>query len=85
MRNTSYIYYQLFLITLAVVAAYLLIVLAFRRPIKNVNHRIMEKSEAVTSYIKESIDGIETVKLNQTENNACEKIENYLTNMLIVR
>ena len=62
-----YISPKLFLITIIILALYCGVVMLFRRPIKTVNHEIMESSADVTSYLKETIDGIETIKLNQSE------------------
>ncbi|MDE5778609.1 MAG: peptidase domain-containing ABC transporter, partial [Lachnospiraceae bacterium] len=57
----------LFLITLVIMLIYAFIMFLFREPIKLVNHEIMEQDAQVTSYLKESIDGIETVKAYQCE------------------
>lgn len=57
----------LFFITLATMAVYAMIMFAFRKPIKNINHEVMEKDAIVTSYLKESVDGIETIKAYESE------------------
>lgn len=67
----------LFLITLVIMIIYAFIMFLFREPIKSVSHEIMEQDAQVTSYLKESIDGIETVKAYQCENfikNKAEKL-----------
>ena len=53
---------RLFFITLIIVIVYAVVIICFVRPIKNVNGKLMEQNAEVTSYLKESIDGIETVK-----------------------
>lgn len=64
---------KLFLITLAVMIIYSIIVFLFRNPINLVNHEILENEAQVTSYLKESIDGIETVKAYGYEQEAKTK------------
>ncbi|MDO5558622.1 MAG: peptidase domain-containing ABC transporter [Oscillospiraceae bacterium] len=61
---------ELFIITVLIMLIYAVIVFAFKNPIKSVNHEIMEQNAKVTSYLKESIDGIETIKSFQYENEA---------------
>jgi ATP-binding cassette subfamily B protein len=52
----------LFGITIIPVVLYLIIVLAFNRAIERVNRRTMEDNAKLTSYLVESLNGIETVK-----------------------
>ncbi|MBV4416978.1 peptidase domain-containing ABC transporter [Clostridium tyrobutyricum] len=52
----------LFGITVGIICMYALITILFKKPIKNINRSIMEENAQVTSYLKETIDGIETVK-----------------------
>jgi ATP-binding cassette subfamily B protein len=67
---------KLFLIILGVLVVYFFITLLFRKPIKDINHELMENESQVNSYLKESIDGIETVKAYQLENNTINKTKN---------
>ena len=53
---------QLFVASLVVVIVYAIVFIAYKKPIKKSNRGIMEKNAVLLSYIKESIDGIETVK-----------------------
>ena len=53
---------QLFLITCITIFVYTIILLAFRKPLSDVNYKMMESDSIVTSYLKETIDGIETIK-----------------------
>lgn len=69
----------LFLITLIIVILYYLAVIIYKKPIKNINHEILEKNAQVESYLKESIDGIETIKAYQIE----KKVEQKTTNLFI--
>jgi len=42
---------------------YIIVFFVFRKPIKNYNQVSMENSAQLTAYVKETLDGIETVKL----------------------
>lgn len=53
---------KLFTIAVIVAAAYAIIVFAFNKPIKNSNEKQMEDNSQLTSYLVESLNGIETVK-----------------------
>lgn len=53
---------RMFIVSLVVVLVYVLIVVLYRKPLKNRNREVMEKKAEVQSFFKESIDGIETVK-----------------------
>lgn len=64
---------MLFWIALIVVALYAVTVLCYRKPIKNVNQAVMENNARVQSYLKESIDGLETIKSHQAEDTAVKK------------
>lgn len=70
-----YINVTLFLITLVVMVLYALVIFLFKNPIKAINHELMEQDAQVTSFLKESIDGMETVKAYQHENAIKRKIE----------
>lgn len=59
--------YKLFLITMAIIIIYAVIIFSFRKPIKIINQSIMEENAQITSYLKESIDGIETIKAYEYE------------------
>lgn len=66
---------HLFIVALLMVFFDSLIVLVFRRPIQRSNRQVMERNAQLQSYLKESIDGIETVK----SSNASEKIKQKTT------
>lgn len=53
---------QLFLLVVLLVSIYAVVVLAWRKPIASVNRAVMENDAQLTSVLKESIDGIETIK-----------------------
>ncbi|MDE5414007.1 peptidase domain-containing ABC transporter [Alkalihalobacterium chitinilyticum] len=57
----------LFGITIILVPIYLVIVWAFRKPFEKVNRREMEENAQLTSYLVESLNGIETVKAYNAE------------------
>ncbi len=69
----------LFFITLFTVIAYAIVVICFLNPIKNINEKLMEENAEVTSYLKESVDGIETVKAFGAENIIKEKTASKFT------
>ncbi len=53
---------KLFLMTAVVLVLYVIVLVLFRKPLREINHKEMEQGAVVTSYVKESIDGVETVK-----------------------
>lgn len=57
----------LFGITLILVPIYIVIVWAFRKPYEKINHKEMEQNAQLTSYLVESLNGIETVKAYNAE------------------
>lgn len=69
----------LFFITLFTVIAYAIVVICFLNPIKNINEKLMEENAEVTSYLKESVDGIETIKAFGAENIIKEKTASKFT------
>lgn len=71
--------HKLFGITMIVMIVYAILMFIFKNPIKFVNHELMEQEAQVTSYLKESIDGVETIKSFQCESSAKHKT-NYLYN-----
>lgn len=73
---------ELFAVTMITMAIYALVIFFFRKPIKNVNYEIMEQDAQVTSYLKESLEGMETIKAYQYEKNAKAKTENLFTKMI---
>ncbi len=66
----------LFFIALSTVLAYAVVAICFLRPIKNINEKLMEENAEVTSYLKESVDGLETVKAFGAEKVIKEKTAN---------
>lgn len=52
----------LFGITLVPVILYVIIVFVFKKPIERINRKTMENNASLTSYLVESLNGIETVK-----------------------
>lgn len=57
----------LFLISFIVIAVYALVVMFYRRSLSNANRDYMEANAIVQSYLKESVDGIATVKAATAE------------------
>jgi ATP-binding cassette subfamily B protein len=52
----------MFFVTIIPISLYLLLAFGFRKPIENVNRKTMEDNAKLTSYLVESLQGIETVK-----------------------
>lgn len=67
--------WKLFIIAIITMIVYALIVMCFRSPIKIVNHNIMSSNAQVTSCIKESIDGMETIKAYCYQNESKKKTQ----------
>lgn len=63
----------LFIFTLFIMSIYSIVMIIFRNPIKIINKNVMEMNAQTTSYLKESIDGIETIKAHQYEQNVKRK------------
>lgn len=53
---------KLFLICFVPIIIYLILVFVFKKPLEKVNRKVMEDNSNLTSYLVESIEGIETVK-----------------------
>ncbi|WP_206870948.1 peptidase domain-containing ABC transporter [Clostridium zeae] len=68
----------LFSITLIPVILYIIIVWSFNKPISNINRTTMENSANMTSYLVESLNGIETVKSFNAEREVCIETERRL-------
>lgn len=70
------------LITFLSVIIYAIVICAFIRPVKAVNEKQMEQNAVITSYLKESLDGIATVKAFGSENSIkikfSEKLNGYI-------
>lgn len=64
---------RMFLLSIVMVSAYAAIMLAYRRVIEKTNRDVMEDNAMVQSYLKESIDGMETVKAAGAETEIKEK------------
>lgn len=72
----------LLLVSVIVIAIYAIIVLCYRKPIENVNREVMENNAKVQSYLKESIDGIETIKSHQAEGKSKKSYSNKFTSFI---
>lgn len=79
-----YISVPLFLIALTMMICYTTIVYAFKKPIKQINQNTMESNAQMTSYLKESIDGVETIKAFRNEDTVYNKAKNTFEKMLSV-
>lgn len=64
---------KLFYISLVIVLLYSAIILLYKNPLKNINREVMENNARVQSYLKESIDGVETIKAYTAEASAKTK------------
>lgn len=63
----------LFCISLVVIVLYAIIILFYKKPLENINREVMENNARVQSYLKESIDGVETIKAYTAETSAKDK------------
>lgn len=72
----------LLLVSVIVIAIYAIIVLCYRKPIENINREVMENNAKVQSYLKESIDGIETIKSHQAESESKKSYSNKFTSFI---
>jgi ATP-binding cassette subfamily B protein len=61
---------SMFAIAFIVVALYGVIVFSFNKPLRNVNRKSMEENAQLTSFLVESLNGIETVKSFNSERSA---------------
>lgn len=72
----------LFAISLATVFIYCIVVTLYKKPINKINREEMESNAVVQSYLKESIDGIETIKTNCAEEKAISKNHKNFTSLI---
>lgn len=72
----------LFAISVIVVALYGVIVFAFNKPVKKINEKQMEDNAQVTSYLVETLNGIETVKAFHAEDKAQAKTDRLFVKLL---
>lgn len=63
----------LFYISLVMIVTYALIIICYKKPLANINREVMENNARVQSYLKETIDGVETIKANCIEKTAKAK------------
>jgi ABC-type bacteriocin transporter len=73
---------RLFAITLIIVILYTTIVFSFNKVIRDVNRKQMENNAQLTSYLVESLNGIETVKAFNAEYRANVETEKKFVNLL---
>lgn len=72
----------LFYICLAMLLCYAAIILLYKKPLSNINRLSMEAEATTDAFLKESIDGIETLKLNNAESYAIERTKGNFTKLL---
>lgn len=64
---------KMFMVAICVMLLYFVIVLVYRRPLDKINKDVMESSAQVEAYIKEVLDGAETIKITRQEGSAISK------------
>ena len=74
--------HTLFAIAVVLVAIYAVIVFAFNKPVKEFNEKQMEDNSQLTSYLVESLNGIETVKAFHAEDKAQAKADKLFVKLL---
>lgn len=72
----------LFGITVVLAIMYCLIAWGFNRPLKNNQEKIMEENSQLTSYLVESLQGIETIKSFNSENKSDLETEKRFVSLL---
>lgn len=72
----------LFGIAVIVVIIYAIIVFSFNKPVKKINEKQMESNSLVTSYLVESLNGIETVKAFHAEGKIQAKTDSLFVKFL---
>ncbi|PJI07956.1 MULTISPECIES: peptidase domain-containing ABC transporter [Clostridium] len=73
---------ELFFISFIPLVAYLLIIIFFKNPLENGNHKLMESNARFYSYLVESLEGMEMVKAVNGENTATEESEGRFSKVL---
>lgn len=71
---------SLFAVSVIMIVLYATVVFLYNKPIRKINEKIMEENAQVTSYLVESLNGIETVKAFN-----CEKKTEYKTEKLFIK
>ena len=66
---------KLFGITVIILGLYAVIVFSFNKPVKKVNEKMMEENAQLTSFLVESLEGIETIKSFTAERKANQETE----------
>jgi ATP-binding cassette subfamily B protein len=66
---------MLFLLVLIIVGLYAIVVTAYRKALAKISREVMENDAVVTSKLKETIDGIETIKTMNRELPAFERLK----------
>lgn len=72
----------LFLISLGIMLCYGTVVLCFKPAIRNINQTSMENDAMMTSFFKETVDGVETIKAYGMEDTVCKKTQGLLDKVL---
>ena len=70
----------LFVIAVILLILYGIVVFSYNKPIRKINEKLMEENSQVTSYLVESLTGIETVKAFN-----CERKAQYKTESLFIK
>ncbi len=73
---------QLFFIAVILLVLYAVVVFLFNKPIKEINEKQMENNSMVTSYLVETLNGIETVKAFNFERQAQYETERQFIKLL---
>lgn len=72
----------LFFIAVVLLVLYGIVVFSYNKPIRKINEKLMEENSQVTSYLVESLNGIETVKAFNCERKTQYKTENLFIKFL---
>ena len=72
----------LFVISFVIFSAYLMISICFIKPLEKFNRKMMENNSQLTSYLKQSIDGPEPLKICQAEIATKDKTKHLFTQFI---
>lgn len=67
--------WHMFLVVLLIAALSALLIFIFKAPYKKINKESMEQGARVGGYLVENLNGVETIKVNASEDHVMERIE----------
>ena len=74
--------HSLFFVATVMLLVYLLITIVFIKPLKTINQEVMQGNALFTSYLKESVDGMEAAKVIGGEQEVRECVDSLYNNLI---